>query len=290
MFLVKIPNNKTGRTFLQISESIRIKEEGQEKSKSVQRVVMPLGYLDELLEEYEDPIAHFKEVAKQMTKDKKNLKDSRTIKLKANAKLKKAETVDATDTRRKNIGYAAFSALYHQLEIDYFIDNRRRYKKVDANLNTIFKLLVFTRLLWPSSKYGSWEKRGRLFEEDDFKLGSVYRSLDYFLQWREPLLKHLYNQVQKYYGRDTFLFYYDVTNYYFEVDESGTPNELRQKGVNKEHRPNPIVQMGLLMDEQGLPVTYELWQGNVNDCTTLPQVLDGTILDLGLHHRIVVAD
>jgi transposase len=290
MFLVQIPNKKTGRTFLQISESIRIKEEGQEKSKSVQRVVMPIGYLDELLEEYEDPVAHFKEVAKQMTTDKKNLKDSRTIKLKPNAKLKKAETLDATDTRRKNIGYAAFSALYHQLEIDYFIDNRRRYKKVDANLNTIFKLLVFARLLWPSSKYGSWEKRGRLFEECDFKLSIVYRSLDYFLQWREPLLKHLYNQVQKHYGRDTFLFYYDVTNYYFEVDESGTANELRQKGVNKEHRPNPIVQMGLLMDEQGLPVTYELWQGNVNDCTTLPQMLDGTILDLGLHHRIVVAD
>jgi Transposase len=78
-----------------------------------------------------------------------------------------------------------------------------------------------------------------------------------------------------------------VTNYYFEIDE---PDSLRAKGVSKEHRPNPIVQMGLLLDAQGLPVSYELYRGNTNDGTTLPSILDDAVLDLGMHHLIMVAD
>jgi len=83
------------------------------------------------------------------------------------------------------------------------------------------------------------------------------------------------------------LLYYDVTNYYFEIDE---PDALREKGVSKEHRPNPIVQMGLFMDEKGLPVSYELYQGNANDSTTLPSMLDDTVVEFGMHKLIVVAD
>ncbi len=285
MFLVQIPNKKSGRVFLQISESFRVREGG--KSKTKQRVVMPIGYVDELLDQYDDPIAHFTLVAAQMTEEYNKAKQERVISLDPRATLQKAEDLLVADVARKNIGYAAFSFLYHQLEIDYFINNRRRYTKSEANLNSIFKMLVFSRILWPASKKSSWQMRGKLFEDGNYSLEHVYRSLDYFLAWRPALLTHLHDRMQKQYGRDVLLFYYDVTNYYFEIDEQ---DELRRKGVSKERLAKPIVQMGLLMDEQGLPVTYDLWRGNANDSTTLPELLDGTLLDLGLHHRIVVAD
>ncbi len=281
MFLVKIPNKKSGRVFLQISEAYR------SGGKVKQRKVKALGYLDELEQLYEDPVAHFKDVAKQMTEEKRRLKETLNISIPVHRALESYEALDADQQNRKNLGYAACSVLYHQLEIDYFLNNRRRYKKFEANLNSIFKLLVFNRALYPDSKKGAWEQRGIFFEDTDYSLEDVYRSLDYYLQWRPALLNHLHQRMQALYGRDTLLMYYDVTNYYFEINES---DEMRRKGVSKEHKPKPIVQMGLFMDEQGLPVTYDLFRGNMNDCTTFPLMLDDTVVNLGMHHLIVVAD
>lgn len=281
MFLVKIPNKKTGRVFLQISEGYR------ENGKVKQKKVKALGYLDELEKEHEDPIAHFKEVAKQMTEERAVAEIGRVLRLNPKAKLPKAEETSADLSIRKNIGYAALSILYHELEIDAFINNRRRYKKFKANLNSIFKMLIFNRILFPDSKRGAWENRGAFFEDTHYSLEDVYRSLDYFLQWRPALLTQLHQKLIKLYGRETLLLYYDVTNYYFEID---TADDLRKKGASKEHRPKPIVQMGLFMDEQGLPVTYDLFRGNANDCTTLPSMLDDTAVDLDVHHTIVISD
>jgi len=157
----------------------------------------------------------------------------------------------------------------------------------EANLNALFKCLVFNRALVPDSKKGAWETRGMFFEETRYALEDVSRALDYFLQWRPALLKHLHGRIQSLYGRETLLLYYDVTNYYFEIDE---PDGLRKKGVSKEHRPRPIVQMGLFLDEKGPPVSYELYQGNANDSTILPSMLDDIVVEFGPHHLIVVAD
>jgi len=171
------------------------------------------------------------------------------------------------------------------MKIDVFLNNHQRYRKFTANLNSIFKMLIFNRALYPDSKRGAWENRGIFFENTDYSQQDVYRSLDYFLEWRPALLEQLHEQVKVNYARDTLLLYYDVTNYYFEIDE---PDSLRAKGVSKEHRPNPIVQMGLFLDEKGLPVSYELYRGNTNDCTTLPSMLDDTVVDFGLHHLIML--
>jgi len=222
-----------------------------------------------------------------MTEEKNRAKEKIPVLIPLHDTLAKLPSVPPDKLGRKNIGYAALSVLYHQLEIDSFLNNRRRSKKFEANLNSIFKLLVFNRSLFPASKKGAWEHRGLFFEDTTYSLEAVYRSLDYFLQWRPALLKHLHRQMQEKYGRDTLLLYYDVTNYYFEIDE---PDALREKGVSKEHRPNPIVQMGLFMDEKGLPVSYELYQGNANDSTTLPSMLDDTVVEFGMHKLIVVAD
>lgn len=281
MFLGKLYEQKTGRTKLKIVEGYRA------DGKVKQRMIKDLGYLDELEKKFDDPIAHFKMVAKEMTAEKNLTKETVQVMVPVNNTLARKELLLPEQRTRKNIGYGALSVLYHQLEIDYFLNNRRRYKKFEANLNSIFKMLIFNRALFPDSKKGAWEGRGIFFEDPHYSLEDVYRSLDYFLQWRPALLKHLHARMQSQYGRDTLLLYYDVTNYYFEIDE---PDELRRKGVSKEHRPKPIVQMGLFMDEQGLPVSYDLYQGNANDSTTLPSILDDTVVGFGMHHLIVVAD
>ena len=280
MFLGKLYDKKTGRTWLKIVEAYRL------NGRPKQRMIQDLGYLDELEKIYPDPIAHFKEVAKQMTLEKKEKEQARHVQLDPNASLPKQENLSPTAVARKNLGYAALSKLYHEMKIDVFLNNHQRYRKFAANLNSIFKMLIFNRALYPDSKRGAWENRGIFFENTDYSQQDVYRSLDYFLEWRPALLEQLHEQVKVNYARDTLLLYYDVTNYYFEIDE---PDSLRAKGVSKEHRPNPIVQMGLFLDEKGLPVSYELYRGNTNDCTTLPSMLDDTVVDFGLHHLIIVA-
>lgn len=281
MFVGTLYEKKTGRTKLKIVEGYRA--EGKVK----QRMIKDLGYLDELEKQFDNPIEHFKAVARHMTAEKNKARETVQVMVPVHSTLARLEELAPETYPRKNIGYGALSMLYHQLEIDYFLNNRRRYKKFEANLNSIFKMLVFNRALFPDSKKKAWEQRGVFFEDSRYSLEDVYRSLDYFLQWRPDLLKHLHARMQSQYGRDTLLLYYDVTNYYFEVDE---PDDLRKKGVSKEHRPKPIVQMGLFMDEQGLPVSYDLYQGNANDCTTLPSMLDDTVVAFGMHHLIVVAD
>ncbi len=270
----KRPN---GRIYLSIVEGYR--EPGTGKVK--QRNVKSLGYLDELEKEFDDPIAYFKEVAKQMTKESKEEEGLLTFNFLAD------DTIDTSFTLRKNLGFCMLSFFYHQLKIDEFLINRQRNLNIDYSLNNIFQMLIYSRILLPCSKKRSFEKMDDFFLDFDFELADVYRALDYFNFYKDDLLLHIHEMVRMVYGRDMSNVYYDVTNYYFEINE---PDDLRKKGVSKEHRPNPIVQMGLLMDNSGLPITYRLFEGNTNDCETLMPVLNELKKDFGLGRIIVVAD
>ena len=116
-----------------------------------------------------------------------------------------------------------------------------------------------------SRQKSSYDDREHFFEKTDYSLDDVYRCLSFLDKHKENLQIWLNDHIKENYGRDTSLIYYDVTNYYFETDEQ---TDFLRKGVSKEHRPNPIVQMGLFMDNQGIPITYELFPGNTNDCLT----------------------
>jgi len=270
----KRPN---GRIFLSIVQGFRDPSTGKVKHK----VVKSLGYLDELEKEFKDPIAHFKEVAKEMTKESKEATRPLTFTFPAN------DTIDTSFTLRKNLGFAVLSFFYHQLKIDDFFINRQRNLNIKYSLNLIFQMLVYSRVLFPCSKKQSFEKMDFFFLNFDFDLPDVYRALDYFNFYKDDLLLHIHEMVRMVYGRDMSNVYYDVTNYYFEID---MPDDFRKSGVSKEHRPNPIIQMGLLMDNSGLPITYRLFEGNTNDCETLMPVLDELKDDFGLKRIIVVAD
>ena len=298
MFFKPIINKATGRIAYTIAESYR-----DQNKKPRQRQVLNLGFLDELEKVHDDPEAYARELARKMTEEKKNKDAPIRIDISRGEVLAKLDPARDFDRNRKNIGYAALSKLYHQLEIHEFMDNRRRYTKAGYNQNSIFKVLVYNRALFPDSKLRAWERRGFFFEDCDFSIENVYRSLDFFLKHRSALLRQIHSRICREYGRDTFLLYYDVTNYYFEIDENDPDDPakgendparygLRKNGVSKEHKPKPIVQMGLFMDENGLPLSYDLYRGNMNDSSTFPECLESTedTLQLGNRHKIHITD
>lgn len=277
MFLKKMKNKKTGRTYLSIVHGYRDKVTKKTRVKTIES----LGYLDELEKEYEDPMAYFEEKVKQMNQEREAEKATMTFHIGSEERIRE----DAT--HRKNFGYVVLSRIYHELGIHTFLKNRQRHTQEAYDANTIMKLLVFSRLLFPASKKKTYAQRERFFEKTNFSLDDLYRCLSFFNQHRAALQLWLHERIRERYGRQTDLVYYDVTNYYFEID---TDDTLRKKGVSKEHRPNPIVQMGLFMDTDGIPITYGLYPGNKLDKQTFIPMLRTIQHDFSLHRIIVVAD
>jgi len=273
---LQVGNNK-GRKYLSIVQGYRDPTTKKVRHKTIKS----LGYLDDLKEEYEDPVAHFRAVAEEM--NKKAALEKEPVKLEFDPQQRLTED----PANRKNIGYAALSRLYHELDLHTFFYNRSRLFKSKFNTNNIMKLLVYSRILAPASKKKTYEQKDCYFENTDFSLDDVYRCLTQAVTFKSGLQHHLHRQMKLKFNRNTDLVYYDVTNYYFEIDEQ---DEMRKKGVSKEHRPDPIVQMGLLMDTKGIPICYDLFPGNTNDCETLMPVLDKVKKDYGVGRTIVVAD
>jgi transposase len=274
MYLKKT-KQKDGRLYLSIADGYYDPKKGYTRTVNIEKI----GYLEDLLEQYSDPIAHFKEVVAQKNAEKKAAKQQLSYEYDPN------ETFDGDNS--KNIGYAALSYIYHELEIDTFFNSRQRSIGAEYNLNSIMRLLVFSRLLYPGSKKKAFENRNKFFERFDFSLDDLYRSLTRFSKFQEALQLYIHERVISCYGRDTSITYYDVTNYYFEIDKQ---DKTRRKGVCKEHRPNPIIQMGLLMDNSGLPVAYQLFPGNNNDCTTLIPILKRIRREFSVGKAVVVSD
>ena len=254
MYLKKTPNSH-GRIRLSIVDTYYDKV----KKCSRQKTVESIGWLDELEKQYEDPIAHFTKRVAQLNEEKK--KKQAPI----HFTFYDSDRLRIDDDLRKNFGYTALSRIYHELGIHTFLTNRQRHSKEQYDANAIMKMLVYSRLLFPASKKSSYDGRERFFERSDYSLNDVYRCLSFLDKHRETLQIWMNDRIKKNYGRDTSLIYYDVTNYYFETDEQ---NNFLRKGISKEHRPNPIIQMGLFMDNRGIPITYELFPGNTNDCLT----------------------
>ena len=278
MYLKISTNKKTGRTYLSIASGYR--DPKTKKTKTV--IIQSLGYLDILEKNYTDPISHFKEVVKKMNEEKEQ--ENLPISIKINKNEKMAEGTN----NRKNFGYSALSKVYHELEIDKFLINKFKNRNVsEFKINNIMKLLVFARCLFPDSKKSTYESKELFFENTDFTLKEVYNALGYIEPFKETIQHFIYDRIENQYKPQNEAVFYDVTNYYFEIDD---PDELRKKGVCKEHRPNPIVQMGLFMDSLGLPMCYKLFEGNTNDCLTLKPMVQELQKNYDIGKIIVVAD
>ena len=276
MYLKKSYNKETGRTYLSIAQKYR----HPVKKVSTDRTVKSLGYLDELQKKYDDPVPHFKKVAKKMTEEENARK-----KVVLNINMDEALPKDSKG--QKNLGYAAILKIYHELELEDFFNNRARNKSFKYNTNSIMMLLVVSRLLSPGSKKKAYLEKGRYFERFAFSLADIYRALSHYAELEKELQKHLNEKIGQKYGRDIKTIYYDVTNFYFEIDKA---DNLRKYGKSKEGRHNPIVQMGLAMDSSGIPIHYQLFEGNKLDKETFRSVIGEVRRKYGTGRIVVVAD
>jgi hypothetical protein len=276
MYLKIMPNKKTGRTYLSIAKGYRDKVKGTSTNKIVQK----LGYLDEFEKDYPDPISHFKEVAKRMTMEE-NERRRVTISFDMD------ETLPEDTDNRKNLGYAAILKIYHELELHRFLNNKARHENFEFNTNSIMTMLVVSRILSPGSKSKAYRESGRYFERFDFSEMDMFRSLSYFDSIEADIQEHINNRVTACYGRNTKVVYYDVTNFYFEIDHE---DKLRKYGMCKAKSRKPIVQMGLAMDADGIPLHYELFRGNLPDKSTFRSVIGEVKRKYDTGRIVVVAD
>lgn len=285
MYLKACPGYK-GKIYLSFVQGYR-DENGKVKQKTIEKI----GYLEDLKKQYHDPIKHFKEIAKQRNNEEitelviKNLN---------------TQTLSIDDDNQKNIGYIIIKKLYQELGIKNFLNIKQKALKIDYKLNDIFSLLIFSRILYPASKKETYENRNTYFENFNFSEDDMYRSLSYFKNYKEELELLLWNNTKEKYNRDTSQTFYDCTNYYFEIeyndedifDENGNlmKKGYRKRGPEKNHRPDPIIEMGLLMDASGLPIAYNLFPGNESEKLSLTPEINRLKNKFKFERTIVVAD
>ena len=283
MYLRKSLSN--GKIYLSFVQGYR-----DESGKSKQKTIEKIGYLEDLKKLYDDPITHFKEIAKQRNAEEVNELVIKNI----NTKI-----IDESNLR-KNLGYIIPKKIYKELGIYEFLKGKSSKLKIEYNLQDIFELLVYSRILFPNSKLSTFNHKDMYFENYNFSEKNMYRSFDYLANYKDEILKLCWNNTKDLYNRDTSNTYYDTTNYYFEIsyndidkiDENGNVIEkgLRKKGPSKEHRKSPIVQMGLLMDNNGLPMYYDLFPGNESEKTQMRPTLKKTKAKFDIGRTVIVAD
>jgi len=281
--LVKGKTNKKG-TLVYLVEGYR-----DHDGKSKHRTIKSYGYLEDL--EKDDP-----NILDKLKKEAKEMDNETVVSLMINTLTPNLES-----STPLNYGYFFLDSIYEALKLPMFINNHSRGYKFNYDINKILKLLVYSRILNPDSKKATFEDKDRFFNmKFDFSLDDMYRSLSIMNDFKEDIEVWIHNNITELIGRDTTLVFYDVTNYYFEIeyddeddiDEDGNLLEpgLRKKGVSKEYRPNPIIQMGMFIDRNGIPIAYKLFSGNTNDKVTLLPILEEMKVKYNLGRVIVVGD
>lgn len=277
MYLHK-SKRKDGRVYLAFAEGYR------KDGKSKMRTVESLGYLDELEKQFDDPIAHFKAVC-----DEANAA-ARAERQNVQVTIRPLQKIDKREAARKNAGSAVLLAVYNALGIEIAVRNKTRGSKASYDSNAVMRLLTVERIINPGSKKSAWENKEHYFFRTAFSLEDTYRALDVLCSCKDKIVSAINRAIDKMGIRDTACVFYDVTNYYFEIDDPDEDEGLRQKGMSKEHRKSPIVQMGLLQDSKGVPIGYRLFPGNTPDPLTMLDVLSEMKRDYGQDRVVVVGD
>lgn len=186
-----------------------------------------------------------------------------------------------------NAGYLFLQRIYYQLGLPSICRKISKSGSFEYNLDSILSRLVYGRILYPSSKLSCFEQSQKLLEKPDFDLHQIYRALSVLSENSDLIQSELYKRSGKVIKRSTGILYYDCTNYFFELEkESG----LKQYGPSKEHRPNPIVQMGLFMDRSGIPLAFCINPGNQNEQLSLKPLEQKIMKDFELSKFVVCTD
>lgn len=195
--------------------------------------------------------------------------------------------IPAGTQRSFNVGYFFLQKLYYQLGLPNICKKIQKKHSFEYDLDSILSRLVYGRILYPSSKLSCMEQSKTLVEQPNFELHHIYRALSVLAEDSDFIQAQLYKNSKKVIKRSTGVLYYDCTNFFFELEqESG----LKQYGVSKEHRPNPIVQMGLFMDKSGIPLAFCINEGNQNEQLSLNPLERQIMRDFELSKFVVCTD
>ena len=251
---LKISKSKNTTLFYIIKDYTR---NGKRSTKIVKRI----GNLDDIkiMAGNTDYMAWLKDYVKQYNEE--HCKSETIIIKKNNKKL-----ISMNNKISFNIGYLFLKKLYNQLKLNnicYEIQNKYKFQ---FDLNEILSYLVFARIIYPSSKLETFRQCQNFIEQPKFKLHDEYRALNYIAENMDFIQEQLFNNSKDVVKRNSSIIYYDCTNYFFEIDKE---DDIRKYGISKEHRPNPIVGMGLFMDGDGLPLSCNIYPGNQSEQKTL---------------------
>lgn len=265
-------------TLYYVQKSFR-QENGRNATKYVER----LGNIKQLEARFgtDDPVGAAKKYVAELTKAEKEARQSIMIECKPSVLIKKDEQ------RSFNGGYLFLQKIYHELGIDRICRKIEKKHRNGYDLDEILSLLLYTRILYPGSKLSSLEDARRFIEQPGCDIHQIYRALSLLSEESDNIQAAVYKNSLKLGARRDKVIYYDCTNYYFESEEE---KGLRQYGHSKEGRPNPIVQMGLFTDMDGIPLAFCVNPGNTAETTTLKPLEDKLRDNFGLSKVVVCTD
>ena len=258
-----------------IVDSIRI------DCKVKTKVIKRLGRLSDLEKEHPNALEYCKNEAMRLTEEKKLDEDNFIVKFFPTRELEFDKQVQF------NAGYLFLQKIYYGLKLDKVCLEISEKYKFDYDLNKILKDLIFSRIIYPSSKLSTYKLAKNFLEQPNYELHDIYRSLTILAKEMNSIQAKLYKNSSRIIKRNTSVLYYDCTNYFFEIEKE---DALRKYGVSKEHRPNPIVQMGLFMDADGVPLAFNINPGNTSEQVTVRPLEEMIIKDFNLSKFIYCSD
>ena len=275
---------KSGKIYLSIVDGY------WKDGKVKQKVYQKLGYLDELKKQFDDPIAYYKNYVEELKKQ---------FKTKITTTFDTTQNNDFEDDTF-NIGYSYLKKIFQDLDVSSVLKNKQYSTNIEYSLPKACELLTYSRIINPGSIKYTFEHKNQFFEPFDLSLDDLYRSLKPMLDCKEDIFKTIWDNTKDKYNRDLSTSYYDCTNYYYEIeyddedikDENGNiiKKGLRKRGPEKNHRPDPIVEMGLLLDSKGFPISYNIFPGNTSEKETLIPEIHNIKRRHDINKVIVVAD
>ena len=253
-----------------------------ENGKNTSKIIEKLGNEQEVIKKAngEDPIVWAKKYIEKKNKEAKENKATYYEKL--------VEGITLDDKQKIfNIGYLFLKNIYYKLGLnDICKDISNRYR-IKYDLNAILSNLIYTRIIEPSSKLSSFEASKKFLEQPNYELHDIYRALEIISKETDFIEAEVYKNSLNVVNRNTEILYYDCTNYFFEIEQA---EGLKQYGLSKENRPNPIVQMGLFMDGNGFPLAFNINSGNTNEQTTLKPLEKQIMKDFEVSKFVVCTD
>ena len=258
-----------------------IKSVYNSKTKSNTSIIVEkLGTEKELREKLngQDPYEWAKQYIEQLNQKEKE--QNREVIL----KFKQSKLIPMNEQRSFNGGYLFLQQIYYSLKLNKICSAISDKHKFTYDLNSILSRLIYGRILFPSSKLNTFEESRKLLEPPLFELQHVYRSLDVICQEDAYIQSELYKNSKQFSKRNDQILFYDCTNFFFEIEQE---ENLKQYGPSKEHRPNPIVEMGLFMDGDGIPLAFSIHPGNKGEQQTLIPLEEQIMKDFQ-HARFIV--